>query len=217
MDTPTLAEALSAALDARASQIRTALPGVVVEYHRTLQTADIRPTVWPDGEEAPILPSVPVVWPRGGGGYLVFDLTEDSKFVPGDTGLIIVCEADLAEWRRTGEAGPPADAARHHLQNAVFIPGLVPAGREFAHFAGSAVLDGAGDLRLGGALASHALAFGDLWSGDFNTWRVAHTAWVTAIVGAVPALAGAGATMQAADTALASALALHLSTVVKTK
>ena len=215
--TPSLPEALRMALDARAGQIRTALPGVVVEYHRAEQTADIRPTVWPDGEEAPILPSIPVVWPRGGGGYLVFPLTDDSKWAPGDTGLIIVCEADIAEWRRTAEVGSPADVARHHLQNACFLPGLVPIGREVSHPAGTVVLNGAGDLRLGEASATHALAFGDDWAVDFDTWRIAHNTWVDAVALAVGGLGGASAAMKAATTALTAALAGDLSTQVKTK
>ena len=170
MDTPSLVEALSAAMDARANQIRTALPARVVVYNRTEQTADVRPEVWPDGEEAPIIPTVPVIWPRGGGGYLVFPLTGEVKPIPGDTGLLLACEADIAEWRRTGEAGGPADSARHHLQNAVFLPGLVSQGHNLSAPAGATVLDGAGDLRLGGSAAFQHVIMGEPLIGAFTAW-----------------------------------------------
>ena len=175
MDAPDLTEAIRAAIDARAGQVRTALPARVMEYNRATQVADVRPEVWPEGEEAPIVPTVPVLWPRGGNAYLHFNLTPHTKFTPGDTGLLVCCEADLAEWRRTGEAAAPADTARHHLQNAVFIPGLVPSGHDLDHFPTTTVL-AASDLRLGVHDATKAALHADLLV-DLNSVFIAITAW----------------------------------------
>ena len=111
-------------MDARAAQIRTAIPAEVYSYAHLTQIADVRPTVWTDGEAPPIIPSVPVYWPRGNGAYLHMPLRAHSDKWLGTMGLLIACEADIGEWRRTGQEGPPADEARHHLQSAVFFPGI---------------------------------------------------------------------------------------------
>jgi len=155
VDTPTLAEALAAALDARAAQIHTAVPARVISYDAAAQTADVAPATWTGSTAPPVVPRVPVVWPQGGGGYLVFPLHG------GDTGLLVACEADISEWRRTGEEGPAADAAVHHQANAVFIPGCNPAASTLSAPAGATVLDGAGDLRLGDGTATNHVAQGE--------------------------------------------------------
>ena len=209
MDTPTLAEALAAALDARAAQIHTAVPARVVSYDAAAQTADVAPATWTGATAPPVVPRVPVVWPQGGGGYLLFPLHG------GDTGLLVACEADISEWRRTGEEGPAADAAVHHQANAVFIPGCNPAAAVLSAPAGATVLDGAGDLRLGSALAVASALLGSAFTADLGTWLAAHTVWVNAVAVAVPALAGSAGTMTAATTALQAALPGHESGTVK--
>ena len=178
MDTPTLAETMAAALDARADQIRTAMPGEIVTVNAT--TVDVRPTVWPGGEAAPIIPSVPIEWMRVGTAYLVLPLAV------GDTGMLTVCEADIAEWRRTGESGQPADVARHHLQSAVFRPGLGVASSDIGIPIGFAALVAA-DLRLGDAGAVRAVVHDALlppltnFLGALVTWGTTnHANWAAA-------------------------------------
>jgi len=181
MDTPTLQEVLTAAIDARTSEMRVAMPAVVVGYNHAEQWADVRPAVSAPGEEQPIVPHVPVLWPRGGTGYLLLPLAAD------DSGLLVCCDADIAEWRRTGEVGAPADDARHHLQSAVFIPGLVPTGHEVTSGGAGAAVLSADTVRLGDAAASKAAVHEDLLSdlnaflGALTTWgALAHANWAAA-------------------------------------
>jgi len=175
-----MGEVIGQAMDARADEIRTAMPARVISYSLTAQTAEVQLTVWPGGEEPPVIPSVPVIWPRGGASYLVMPLAAD------DTGLIICCEADLAEWRRTGEAAAPADLARHHLQNAVFIPGLAVASDTVVQYANTTILSG-DDVRLGDANAAFrvvhetGLSALDSISTDLTTIGTTLSAFATAI------------------------------------
>lgn len=210
MDTPTLEEVFTAALDARAAQIRTAMPAEIVTVNAT--TVDVRPTVWPGGEAAPILPSVPIAWPRAGTAYLVLPIEH------GDTGLLLCCEADLAEWRRTGEAGTPADEARHHLQNAVFLPGLGTAATDIAipqgATAGRTVIRGRPTLCLNSVTATEPVVLGTSFNADMQIWLGAVQTFCTAAAAAVPALAPACGALSAAAGVLMGNLPGDMSTSV---
>ncbi len=127
-----LTEAIQAALDARLNQAHVALPGVVVSYNAARQTADVRPGVKRavptdvEGifttETLPVIPSVPVCWPRGNGQHFAPGLAA------GDGVLIVVCDIDPATWVRTGEVSDPGDLRKMDLSHAVCIPGFVPSG-----------------------------------------------------------------------------------------
>ena len=202
MDTPTLAETMAAALDARADQIRTAMPGEIVTVNAT--TVDVRPTVWPGGEAAPIIPSVPIEWMRVGTAYLVLPLAV------GDTGMLTVCEADIAEWRRTGESGQPADVARHHLQSAVFRPGLGVASSDIGIPVAFAALV-ATDLRLGSTAATEPAVLGTTHLADLNTFLGILALWAAALQVAT----GVPDTITAAVNAWVLAQAGEVSSIVK--
>jgi hypothetical protein len=124
--------------DAREERLRldmeTAFPARVQSYDPDLQVADLVPLVrrqvpQPDGshttEALPVLPSVPVCFPRVGVWFLSFPIA------PGDTGLVVVCSGDIGPWRiGGGDVTDPGDLRRHHLSHAVFLPaGLVPRSR----------------------------------------------------------------------------------------
>jgi hypothetical protein len=200
MDRPSLAEVLVEALDSRAAQIRTALPARVVRYYQASQEADVQPLVSPDGIDQPIIPLVPVCHLRASAdaSYLALPVSH------GDTGLLICCEADIREWRRTGEAGTAPDAARHHLHSAVFLPCLTPTASVLTHPAGSTVL-AATDLRLGSATAWGANAFllRSAINTDLGTLLTTLNAWGAAVdalagpTGLWPAVAAAIGTLQA--------------------
>jgi hypothetical protein len=107
--------------------VHTALPGRVESYDAETQRANVLPTVrhevpQSDGssvyEDLPVCPSVPVLFPRAGDWFLSFPVN------PGDTGLLVFCEANPAYWE-TGDGAPayPGDLARHALSFATFIPG----------------------------------------------------------------------------------------------
>lgn len=128
-------------LDARAQQQSleqfTALPGRVQSYDAATQLADIVPCVrhpvpQPDGttlcEDLPVIPSVPVLWPRVGAWFLAMGLE------PGDTVQLLFNSADIGPWvTGDGSTVNPADLRRHHLAHAVAIPGLYVQQRALAH------------------------------------------------------------------------------------
>lgn len=120
---------LREALDARAAEIHTAIPGKVVNYNAELQVADIQPLVkdlYHSESGAmltrsfPVLPSVPVAYLRGGGYFLSVPLDV------GDTGMLVFSELPIDRWRSTGQESHPVNARRHGVGNAVFYPGVRP-------------------------------------------------------------------------------------------
>lgn len=107
------------------------MPGRVQSYDPDLQTADIVPLIrqqvpQPDGsyamEDLPVVPSVPVCFPRSGDAMVTLPIAA------GDTGLLIVCGPAIGHWRvGDGDVTDPGDLRRFHLSHAVFLPvGLVP-------------------------------------------------------------------------------------------
>lgn len=112
---------------ARMAEVHTAIGARVIS--RSGGTVDVRPLVQRavprvDGgvllEDLPVVRSVPIVWPRGGGFFVELPLEA------GDDVLLVCSEADLGRYLDTGEAGAPIDHRRHHLASAVAFPGLVP-------------------------------------------------------------------------------------------
>jgi hypothetical protein len=179
MDRPSLAEVMREILDARAAEIHTAIPGRVESYDATTQTADVQPLI-PAG--LPVVPSVPVRWPAadGGASYLILPLAHD------DTGLLICCERDIREWRRTGERGDAPDLAVHGLGSATFLPDLRPASVSLPTVPpGVTVLAGA-DLRLGAPTATKAAMHEDTITA-ITTWAAAVSAAITTLGGDITA------------------------------
>ena len=126
------AEMLVRALQAQRLEIHTGLPGIVRSYDSSAQTAEIelaltRPLPARDEEDGedtfetlPILPSVPVFWPRAGGFYLHWPLAA------GDSGFVMFSELDMNSWRNTGDVSDPGVGLRHGLSGGVFMPGVFP-------------------------------------------------------------------------------------------
>jgi hypothetical protein len=123
----TPAEALRRVLDARLTDLHTALPGRVRAYDVTTQTADVEPMIKrgvPTGgeedevtlETLPVLPSVPVLFPSGGQCFVTFPLAV------GDPVLLVFCERDTAHYRGTGAVADPGVPTMHGLSGAVAIP-----------------------------------------------------------------------------------------------
>lgn len=139
-----VAEAREEQLELR---IDTAFPGRVQSYDPDLQVADVVPLVrkqvpQPDGsyalEELPVLPCVPVIFPRMGPWFLALPIA------PGDTGLVVVCSGAIGHWR-VGDGGvtDPGDLRRHHLAHAVFLPlGLVPRSQKLTQTGAAGATDG---------------------------------------------------------------------------
>lgn len=122
----TLAELIRKAMDARLASVRVAIPARVERYDVETQTADVKPLVkdrlvCEDGilvESMPVIPSVPVAFPRGGGFFISFPLAK------GDTGRIVVCDRSIDQWRKKGGEVDPLDVRMHSWAGAVFEPDL---------------------------------------------------------------------------------------------
>jgi hypothetical protein len=126
---PTWQEIISEAIESRLLELHTAIPGKVVSYDASTQTAEVTPVVQraeprEDGGNTltplPSIPNVPVQWPRGGGYALHFPLKA------GDHVLLVFSEAAIGHWRASGELAPPGDLRRHSLGYPVAIPGIAP-------------------------------------------------------------------------------------------
>jgi len=121
----TLSDAMRAAIESRLATLHTALPGKVVEYDPAKQKASVQPVIkkrYRDDtiESFPVIESVPVVFPRSGGGSLTFPVT------PGDIVLLVFAERSLDKWLELGGEQEPNDFGKFQLSDAIAIPGLFP-------------------------------------------------------------------------------------------
>ena len=134
---PTEEDHIRAHIEHRLDRLHTAMPCRVQSYDATLQVADLVPLIRdavrdPDGgithEDYPVLPCVPVLFPRTQSHFIAFALQ------PGDMGLVVFSEWAIGHWRvGGGDITDPGFIGRHHLGSGVFIPGLFDRSRKLAH------------------------------------------------------------------------------------
>lgn len=130
--TPTLADVIDFYLANDRAELHVAVPGRVQSYDAAAQTVVVEPQTKKVSRDAddtrivdtlPVLPAIPVSWPRGGGYFLSMPLEA------GDGGLIVFTDTDIGAWRDSGQVADPGDERRHGLGGAVFVPGLEPVAR----------------------------------------------------------------------------------------
>ncbi len=135
---PTETDVTRALIEQATDALHTSFPARVEAYDHEKQTVDVKPSIkfpfrQPDDtvtyEELPIITSVPVVFPRSAGWFVAFGLDV------GDTVLVIVPELSIAHWRETDGESPyvPGDLRRHHLGDAVALPGVCVTSKALAH------------------------------------------------------------------------------------
>lgn len=178
--TPSEAEIMRRALDRHTEGLWSALPGVVQAYDAGSRTADVLPVIrqplggWDDTalvhEQLPVLPSVPVVFPAGGGCSVVW------KLAPGDHVLVVFSTLSPAAWRRSGAVSDAGTARRSSLGYGFAVPGVGPR-VEGLPDPGGLLLDGP-DVLIGEG-AARPIARGD-----------AVAAWLEALKAAITALGG---------------------------
>jgi hypothetical protein len=125
---PTLAAVITDGVRAHLNELMTATVGKVTAYNPLFDTVDVLPMILrpfsQDGEtvheELPILPDIPIVWPRAGGYILHMPIAQ------GDTVLLVFSHDCTDGWRETGAQSAPGDLRRHSLSNAVAVPGVFP-------------------------------------------------------------------------------------------
>jgi hypothetical protein len=157
---PGLASVISEAMRTQLVDVHTALPGRVESYDGSRQVADVKPmlrrvirreNMERVSEELPVLPCVPVLWPRGGGAFISLPLQA------GDFGFLLFAEYSLDRFRSTGDDVDPGDERRHDLANAVFLPcGPFPSSQTISDTSGSEVRIGIDEDYVIGISASEA-------------------------------------------------------------
>lgn len=126
-----LEEVIQAANQAQRAGLHTCLPGKVILFDPITTTVTVQPTVKnpvfdvesgerDTPEDPPVIPNVPVVYPRGGGYQVSFPLE------PGDHVVLVFSELSTAQWRVSGDLSEPGDVRRHSLGYPFAIPGAFP-------------------------------------------------------------------------------------------
>jgi hypothetical protein len=127
--TPDLADILLKFMEERVGEVYTSIPGRVEVYDEAGQVADVTPMVRTAKRDSvgndiietfPILPEIPVMWPRAGGYFITFPLKV------GDFVMIQFCMRDIADFLAKGVEVTPSNYAYHPFGSAVCIPGVFP-------------------------------------------------------------------------------------------
>lgn len=183
-------------------RVRVALPGRIVSYDATRQSASIQLLI-KHGEldeggrrvarSLPICVDVPIMFPGSGDYRVTWPIAE------GDTVLVHFCSSAITRWlARGGEVDPGIDR-RHNISDAVAYPGL----HDFAHVPTTAPTD---------AMVLHAAAIklGSPGATDIIMRKSDAQAFMTALQAAIDTGAGSPqglAALTALQTALANWLA----------
>lgn len=130
MITPTLAEVFRHALDSRLIDFHTATIGKVQYYDAKKQTVDVVPqikrTIGAVSESLPIIPDVPVLFPRANSFFVSLPIK------PGDFVQLIFNERSIHAWLQEGKEGAPDNDETHGFHGAVAIPGVYPLSQNLA-------------------------------------------------------------------------------------
>lgn len=166
--TPSLAELISEAIRFKIEEVRVAIPARVEKYRPDEQTIDasvLIKNVLVDSEgnmleeELPVIPNVPVCFPRGGGYFLSFPLKK------GDFVFLVCADACIDSWRDKGTLSDPGFLRHHDLSDAVAFPGVYPdpkALKEASDTELSIGADGGLQMRVGGSLIELGTTGGSL-------------------------------------------------------
>lgn len=87
---------------------------VLPQFKRNIEAIDKSRVV----EELPVIPSVPIAWPRSKGYAITWPLTTD------DTVMVVVTDRNLGDWLEQNRAIDVGDVRTHILDGAVAVPGL---------------------------------------------------------------------------------------------
>ena len=147
------AAAVRAEVESTTLDLHTSMPGIVLSFDGSKQTAVVRPAVQKffRGQgfvEIKQLVDVPVQFPRGGGFVLTFPVAA------GDECLLVFSERAIDHWFETGKVAPPSDTRTHSLSDGFAIVGVSSLPRVVSGFNASSVelrsLDGASKVQIDG-------------------------------------------------------------------
>jgi len=120
-------EVALAEADDRQVQIHTAMPGIIVSFDPSKQTATVQPGLQgvqsnADGTRTPVsikpIQDVPVIFPAGGGHTLTFPVKA------GDECWLMFAERSIDNWHQHGGVQQPSDWRMHDITDAVCLVGL---------------------------------------------------------------------------------------------
>lgn len=125
-----MAEIIRQAINDRLASVHVMLPGKVESYDAATQKADIQPMIsrlqkTVDGEikeDLPVIPSVPVAFPRAGGFKITMPVKE------GDRCMLVFCERSIDVYQQSSGSRPvdPDLFLMHDLSDAVALMGWYP-------------------------------------------------------------------------------------------
>lgn len=127
-ESKTLAKVIQEAIDAKLYDTHVSLPARIESYDSTKQKASIELLLKKkyiiNGEtNLPLITDVPVQWPSGNNGKSYIHI----PLIRGDTGIAIFSERSLDLWLAgNGTIVSPQDPRKHHIADAMFIPGIRP-------------------------------------------------------------------------------------------
>lgn len=125
MSTPSLNEVISRAIETRLLDVHTAMPGQIVSYNSSNQSCTVQLSIkkkYEDGTliNIPQITNVPVVFPRAGKAFISMPLKA------GDNVLVIFSERAMDLFLNLGGIVDPKDPRKHHITDAIAIPGVYP-------------------------------------------------------------------------------------------
>lgn len=148
-------ELLTRAQESRTGDIFTGMPCMVKEYFPGKDpTADLIPLVRRmvptddesfKAEDLPVIPNVPILFPRGGGGTYAITWPLQA----GDTVWILVSMLAFDQWRNSGEVSDPGDQRLHSLGNCYAIPGPAPKSADLSQSTIAALVIEGPHIKLG--------------------------------------------------------------------
>lgn len=115
---PNLSQLLEEVVLATAEDIRCAIPGVITSVDMDTGTCSVQPGVSGSDGDDPVLPDVPILWPRAAGFRFTWELSA------GDQVLLVFGDRNLDGWIADDgdSAKTTSDPRRHDLSDALAIP-----------------------------------------------------------------------------------------------
>ena len=122
--TPSLEEVISQAIEDHLLDVHTSIPAIIESYDAAKQRASVKIALkrkYIEGDEEvlterPIIPDVPVLFPKGSNFSLTFPLKK------GDDVHLIFSERSTEKWRNESGVVDPKDARKFSLSDAFILP-----------------------------------------------------------------------------------------------
>lgn len=109
-------------LENHSNNMRVAIPGYIVDFNSSTQTATIQPTIKERLKgtqvDLPKLLDVPVQFPKAGGYSITFPVKT------GDECLVIFSDMCIDAWYQSGGIQPQLESRRHDLSDGIAILGI---------------------------------------------------------------------------------------------